>query len=195
MKECYHIAKTRHKLMPHEQGLFTVKWGSSLQLCTCPLTMALLQCLSNKAFYSTPKQSYAKMQTQSTHFKTIHYVYAHSTVVELHRCSAEVLQHAAEICLLTTEELIQHHLCQVLTVCLMTKAILYIANRSRWKNFLVFSDQSVTTKLLQNSLCNNRLWPCNTAIQLQMFSSELQFNFATAKLFHLKQFAIYGIHP
>ena len=60
--------------------------------------------------------------------------------------------------------------------------ILYIANRSRWKSFTVFTDRLVTTKLFQwNSLCN-RSWPCKTIIQPQMFSSKLEFNFATVKL-------------
>ena len=68
--------------------------------------------------------------------------------------------------------------------------ILYIANRSRWKSFAVFVDQSVTMKLCQwNSLCNWS-WPCKTTIQLRMFSSKLQFSSATMKLFHLKGFAI-----
>ena len=62
-------------------------------------------------------------------------------------------------------------------------------------SFVVFTDQSVTTKLFQwNSLCN-RLWPYKTTLQPQMLSSKLQFSFAYCKtfLYHLKQFAIYGI--
>ena len=71
--------------------------------------------------------------------------------------------------------------------------ILCIVNHSRLKSFIVFVDRSVTMKLFQwNSLCN-RLWSYNSTIQPWMFSSELQFSFATAKLFHLEWFAIYSI--
>ena len=60
------------------------------------------------------------------------------------------------------------------------------------KSFAVFVDWSVTTKLFQwNSLCN-RPCPCKATVQLQKFSSELQFSSATTILFHLKQFVIYG---
>ena len=41
------------------------------------------------------------------------------------------------------------------------------------------------------NLCN-RPWPCKTTNKLQMFFSELQFNFATAKLFYFERFAIYS---
>ena len=69
----------------------------------------------------------------------------------------------------------------------------YIANHSRWEIFTVFADQLVTAKLFQwNSLCN-RVWSFKTTIRPRMFSSKLQFSFATANLFHLERFVKYGI--
>ena len=41
-------------------------------------------------------------------------------------------------------------------------------------------------------LCINRVWPHKTTMQLQLFSSELQFISTTTKLFNLKWFAIYS---
>ena len=77
----------------------------------------------------------------------------------------------------------------------MSYITLYIASCSRWKSFVVFADQLVTMKLFQwNSTCNcNGPWPCKTTVQTQKSSSTLQFSSATMKLFHLEQFAIYGI--
>ena len=69
----------------------------------------------------------------------------------------------------------------------------YIANRWRWKSFMVFVDWLITTKLFQwNSLCN-RYWPCKTTVQPQNFYNKLHSSSATSKLFHLKCFAVYGI--
>ena len=45
-------------------------------------------------------------------------------------------------------------------------------------------------KLFQRSSLCNRLWPYKTTVQLQMFCNKLHFIFTTAKLFHLKRFAI-----
>ena len=50
----------------------------------------------------------------------------------------------------------------------------YIANRSRWKNFLSFHGSIGTTKPFQwNRFCS-RLWPCKATVQPQKFSSKLK---------------------
>ena len=73
--------------------------------------------------------------------------------------------------------------CMYTCACTHTMYIPYITNRSRWKSFEDFADQSATVKLFQrNSLCN-RLWPYKTTVQLQMFSSESQFIFTYRETF------------
>ena len=50
---------------------------------------------------------------------------------------------------------------------------------------LIINRKTFTVKCL----CN-RLWACKTTVQPWMFSSELQFTFATVKQLHLKRFAV-----
>ena len=69
-------------------------------------------------------------------------------------------------------------------------AIPYIANRLRWKSF---ADRSVPQNFSSEIACAVGLAKCKITVQPQKFSSELKFSFAIVKLFHLEQFAIYGM--
>ena len=65
-------------------------------------------------------------------------------------------------------------------------------NRSRWKIFTVFVDQSIITKLSSEIACAIGFAHTRLPSNCECFPVNYSLVLHTAKFFHLKRFAIYG---